>query len=127
MTQIEQLKDRTLNQIAKEMLTAWQENHGAKNGQTYAINGINFVVVLFEDAFTQAELHLAEQEMGQNDTLNRYVNCLLDHICREQKPAIEEIIGRNVISTSVNADPSAGWAMCLFKLMENAETSGSPV
>ncbi len=123
MTQIVQLDNKMLNQIADEMLAAWQKNHGAKNGQAHAINGANCIVVFFEDAFTQAELHLAEQDAGQDDTLNRYVTCLLDHICQEQKASLEERIGTKITSTSVSADPMAGWAMCLFKLMREEDTA----
>ncbi|KAA3662202.1 MAG: DUF2294 family protein [Chloroflexi bacterium] len=119
MTQLAQADNQTLAKISKGLLTAWQQNHGAQDGKVYAIKGSSCILVFIEDAFTKAEMHLAEQDNGNNQTLNRYVQSLLAHICYEQKGFVAQQLDARVVSTSVSADTVAGWAMCIFKLTDS--------
>lgn len=118
MNQTVQVDKTMLDIVAQDVLAAWQRNHGTENGRAYAMIGTHCLVVFVEDAFSQAELHLAEQK-SNGSTLKRYVNSLLRHICTEQAARLEDRTGRAVVSTSVSADPVAGWVMCLFKLEAN--------
>lgn len=121
MSQTVQVNQKTLQMIAQDVLAAWQQNHGTDNGRAYALSGMNCLLVFVEDAFSQAELHLAEQE--NSSTLHRYAKGLLRHICAEQVGRLQTRTGKTVVSTSVSADPTAGWVLCLFKF--GAETGGT--
>lgn len=122
MNQTGQVNQKTLKAIAQDVLAAWQRNHGTDNGRAYALSGMSCLLVFVEDAFSQAELHLAEQE--DSSTLNHYAKGLLRHICAEQIGRLQMRTGKTVVSTSVSADPTAGWVMCLFKF---EAASGSAV
>ncbi len=116
MTQIAQVDNKTLMNISNTVMYAWQQNHGTQDGNAHAVKGMRCVLVFIEDAFTKAEMQLAGKDDAPNQTLNLYVQSLLEHICREQTDFVEEQVGSRVVSTSISADTAAGWAMCLFKL-----------
>lgn len=118
MTQIAQVDNKTLKKISDAVMHAWQQNHGTPDGNAHAIKGERCVLVFIEDAFTKAELQLAGQNKGQDQTLNLYVQSLLEHICQEQMDFVEQQMDCRVESTSVSADTVAGWAMCLFRLID---------
>lgn len=100
--------------VAADVLDAWQNSHGTTNGEAYTMVGPQGLVVFIEDAFSRAELKLAEQREGSH-LLNRYVRGLLQHVCREQVSRLERVTGRDIVGSGVSADLQAGWVMCFFR------------
>lgn len=109
------LAEDVLTAVAADVLSAWQRNHGTENGQAHTIVGPDEVVVVIEDAFSRGELALAAQQPGA-PLFDRYVRQLLEHVCTEQRARLALAARRPVISTGVSTDPTAGWAICFFKL-----------
>ena len=104
--------------VADSVLAAWQQHHGTSGGRAHALIGREGVAVFIENAFSQAETTLTAQQNG-SDLLSRYVKQLLEYVCIEQSPRLEEATGCQVMSTSMCTDPAAGWAMCFFKLRKD--------
>lgn len=118
---LQKLNSVDLASLAQEFLLAWQRAHGTSTGSAHGMVGPEGVVVFIENAFSRAEINMAHQKEGSsNDLLQRYVRSLLEHVCVEQRAAVETAVSRPVISTGVSMDPEAGWVMCVFRLGTNS-------
>lgn len=104
-----------MSTIAQDLLAAWQQAHGTRHGKAHSMAGPEGVVIFIEDAFSQAELKLTEQQSGC-ELLRRYAKGLLEQVCREQATHIAAVSGRSVIATGVSIDPQEGWLICFFRL-----------
>lgn len=101
--------------LAQELADQWGRVHGGPSCQANALVGRDSFAVLMENAFTQAEIILAEQPSGRR-LLERYVEQLFAQACGSMVERFEASTGRKVASTGVNLNLEAGWIMFLFKL-----------
>lgn len=114
---LQKKEDVTLTNIGRELLLAWRRAHGTDTGTAHTMVGPDGLVVVIEEAFTKAELLMAEQQRG-GEILTRYVRSLLAHVCQEQASQVETAVNKRVACTAVSLDPAAGWVICVFKLAQ---------
>jgi uncharacterized protein YbcI len=101
--------------LAQAFLIEWKQLRNIPTGRASAIIGLTHLGVLLEDAFTPTELLLAEKSAGLV-LLHRYVEPILDIICTDLTPHVEQMTGRQVISTEMNLQIQTGSILVLFIL-----------
>ena len=106
----------------KELLTVWQQAHGAPNGTASALIGPDNLAVLLEQAFSRAEYSLSRQPANA-DLLQQFIHRLIDQISPQVAGRVEQVTGRRVLTTSLNSDIEQDWVIVFFKLGDVVETS----
>jgi uncharacterized protein YbcI len=101
--------------LAQEFLTAWQQAHGAPHGAASALVGPDSLAVLLEKAFSRAEHNLSRQR-DTAPLLEQYIHRLIDQIAPNVAGRVEQVTGRQVLTTSLNADVKQDWVIIFFKL-----------
>lgn len=108
-------EEQPYTEIGNDLLAAWQRAHGIDCGEACTMVGPDGVAIVIENAFSKAELLMAQQRRG-GDLLTRYARGLLAQVCEEQAQRVTAVAERPVRSTAISLDPEAGWVMCVFKL-----------
>lgn len=104
-----------LTDLAQYVAAEWWRAHGGPRSSVEAMAGPDSLAVFIENAFTKAELALAEQVRGRA-LLRQYADRLFDQVAQGMVSQVEAVTGREVASTGINVDPTSGWIMCLFRL-----------
>jgi uncharacterized protein YbcI len=107
-------RKKNLELLASEMLKAWQTAHGVKIGAVSTLIGPSQVAFLIENAFSQAERVLAEDQGGKT-LLMQYTRALLSQISRDMKERIETVAGDSVLDSDHIANLDAGQVMFIYK------------
>jgi len=66
------LNNKKHNMLGQEILTLWQQAHGAANGDVSVMAVKSGLVLFLENVFSQAELVLVQQSM--DNLLQRYIS-----------------------------------------------------
>jgi uncharacterized protein YbcI len=103
-----------IDMLAQDLLKAWQEAHGVKSGRACALSGPDHIAIIIEDSFSQAERKLAEGQIGET-LLRQYAVELLNQICDQMSEHIQQVAGRQVVSSDVNVSPEIAQVMFIFK------------
>jgi hypothetical protein len=94
----------------------WQQAHGAPQGAVTVMAVRNGLVVLIENAFSQAELALASR--STDNLLQQYV----DSLARQTLPALitraEEVTGWSLGAASVTSNIEQNWLMVFIRFGE---------
>jgi uncharacterized protein YbcI len=104
-----------LDLLAQDFLLAWQEAHGVKSGQAFALSGFDHLAIIIEDSFSQAEHKLAEDQNSEA-LLRQYAAELLNQICDQMSERIQQVAGRKVRACHVNVNPETDQVIFTFKL-----------
>ncbi len=110
----EAVKNTTeLDNLGQKLLAMWQQAHGAPEGVVTVTSSQNGVVVLIENAFSRAELVLAQQK---NDMLlQKYIDGLTHQMLPMLTKQVETVTGKSIRSTSINFDIEQNWLMVFLK------------
>jgi uncharacterized protein YbcI len=114
--------NETLDHLAQDFLTAWQNAHGFSAGSARSLIGPERLAILIEGAFSKAERKLAEAQSGET-LLREFASELLNQICAAMLEKIERVAERKVLSSDINVNPDADQVMFIFKLEEKEHSS----
>jgi hypothetical protein len=102
--------------LDQDILVMWQQAHGAPQGAVTVMAVRNGLVVLIENAFSQAELALASR--STDNLLQQYV----DSLARQTLPALitraEEVTGWSLGAASVTSNIEQNWLMVFIRFGE---------
>ena len=110
--------------LGQEFLTVWQLAHGAPQGAVSVMVVQNGLMVLIENAFSQAELALAQQ--SKDNLLQQYINSLTRQILPLLTTRVERIMGQQMGTTSITPNMKQNWMMVFFKFDEPTSSEGQP-
>jgi uncharacterized protein YbcI len=113
-----------IEDLAGEILKAWQAAHGVNTGKASLLVGPNQIAVLIEEAFSKAEKKLAEGQTGK-ELLRKYSLELLNQICTDMKVRIESAVGSTMKDSDVIANPDADQVMFVFKFTGHLSAGAS--
>lgn len=99
--------------LGREFLTMWQQAHGAPQGAASVIGVQCGLIVLIENAFSQAELALAQQ--STDNLLQQYIEGLTRQILPMLTSQVEQAVGQQVESTNITSDIEQNWMMVFLK------------
>lgn len=106
---------KTLAVVADEILEAWYQAHGVRNGSAQVMVGENSVAVCIENGLSVGERQMAGEARGR-DLLDQYVRKLMLGVCHSLIPSVEAATEQSVQFVEIHADSAVGWIMCVFKL-----------
>lgn len=101
-----------------ELLTLWQQAHGAPEGEVSVMTVQNGLMVLMENAFSQAELTLARQ--SRDNILQQYIDSLSHQILPILTRHVKQISGQQIETTSITSKIEQNWMMVFIKFAEPA-------
>lgn len=101
------------NTLGQEFLTMWQQAHGAPQGALNVMVVQGGLIVLIENAFSQAELVLARQ--STDNLLHQYIDSLTDQILPLLTARLEQVTHQQVGTTSVTSNIDQNWIMVFLK------------
>ena len=99
--------------LGQKVLTMWQQVHGAPQGTVSVMTAQSGLMVLIENAFSQAELALAQQ--STDNLLQQYIESLARQILPELSSQVEQALGRPIETTSITSDLEQNWMMIFVK------------
>ena len=108
--------------LGHEFLDMWQQAHGAPHGAVAVINAQNGLMVLIENAFSQAELALAQQ--STDNLLQQYIDSLTRQVLLLLTGRVEQVTGRSIKETSITSNIEQNWLM-LFIRFDKTVSPGS--
>lgn len=104
------------DKLGEEFLTMWQQAHGAPEGAVSVMAVQNGLIVLMENAFSQAELALAQQSTG--NLLQQYIDSLTHQILPMLTSRVEQVSGQQIGTTSITSKIEQNWMMVFIKFDE---------
>ena len=108
--------------LGQDILIMWQQAHGAPQGEVTVMTVHNGLVVLIENAFSQAELALAGQ--STDNLLQQYVDSLARQVLPALTSRVEVVIGRPLGAASVTSNIEQNWLMVFIRFNESASPGG---
>ena len=112
-----------LDYIGWEILTAWQEAHGALIGTVACDWEPQRIIIRLNDVFSLAEINLGQHPQG-HVLLEQYVRELLSEICRQYTTAVRQLAHHTVAKTTIHVDPAANLILCVFVLEQPIKYEG---
>ena len=110
--------------LDQDILVMWQQAHGAPRGAVTVTAVRSGLVVLIENAFSQAELALASR--STDNLLQQYV----DSLARQTLPAlttrVQEVTGWSLGAASVTSNIEQNWLMVFIRFSEPASINSTP-
>ena len=110
--------------LSGDFLSMWQQAHGAPKGMVSVTAVQNGLMILIENAFSQAELALARQ--STDNLLQRYIDSLTHQILPILTSRVEQLSGQQIGATSVTSNIEQNWMMVFFKFNEPASPESKP-
>jgi hypothetical protein len=104
------------NALGQEFLTMWQQAHGAPQGVVSVMAAQNGLMVIIENAFSQAELALARQ--STDNLLQQYIDSLTRQMLPMLTTRVEQVSGRQIGATSTTSNIHQNWMMVFLKFEE---------
>ena len=99
--------------LGHEFLFLWQQAHGAPQGAVNVTAVQNGLMLLIENAFSQAELALAQQSTDK--LLQQYIDSLTHQILPALTNRVEQVLGQQIGATSVTSNIEQNWIMVFVK------------
>lgn len=102
--------------LGQEFLTIWQQAHGAPDGAVSVVVPQNGLMILIENAFSQAELALARQ--STDNLLQQYIDSLMRQLMPKLTTRVEQVVGQQIEATSITPNIEQNWMMVFMKFDE---------
>jgi hypothetical protein len=112
------LKTKAQNRLGQEFLVLWQQAHGAPQGTVSVTTSQNGVMLLIENAFSQAERTLARQSTDKR--LQQYIDSLTHQIMPMLTSRVEQLLRQPIGFTSITSNIEQNCMMVFLKFDEPA-------
>ena len=99
--------------LGQELLTLWQQAHGAPLGAVTVTSVQSGLLVFLENAFSKAELALTQQ--STDNLLPQYIDRLTNQILPLLTSCVEQLSGRKTTTASVTSNIEQNWMMIIIR------------
>ena len=107
------LNNKKHNMLGQEILTLWQQAHGAPHGAVSVMAVKSGLVLFLENVFSQAELVLVQQ--STDNLLQQYIDSLTHQILSVLTSRIEQEMDQKIVATSISSNIEQNWMMVIIK------------
>ena len=107
------LNNKKRDMLGQEILTLWQQAHGAPHGAVSVMAVKSGLVLFLENVFSQAELVLVQQ--STNNLLQQYIDSLTHQMLSVLTSRIEQEIDQTVVATTISSNIEQNWMMVIIK------------
>lgn len=111
------------DRLGQEFLALWQQAHGAPRGTVNVTPVHNGLMLLIENAFSQAELALAQQSTDKR--LQQYIDSLTNQIMPTLTNRVERLCSQQIEATSITSNIEQNWMMVFVKFNKPALSKGN--
>ena len=102
--------------LGQELLTLWQQAHGAPLGTVTVTSVQNGLLVFLENAFSKAELALSQQ--STDSLLPQYIDRLTNQILPVLTGRVEHLLGRKTTTAGVTSNIEENWMMIVIRFQK---------
>ena len=115
MRESDRMTENGVSILINKIMKLWIRAHGYEKAKASMIEGHGkLVAIVIDDAFTPAEIHLANQPESTR-LIRVYAEHLIALIKPEMVSCVADFLGCNVVGYSINPNPRNGSVLCLFQ------------
>lgn len=115
MRESDRMVENRLSILTNKIMKLWVRAHGYEKAKASVLEGHErLVAIVIDDAFTPAEVHLANQPESRK-LIREYAKQLIALIKPEMVSCVDEFLGCKVVGYSIEPNPRNGSVLCLFQ------------
>ncbi|MCJ7569602.1 MAG: DUF2294 domain-containing protein [Anaerolineales bacterium] len=116
MRESNRITENRLSILLNKLMKLWIRAHGYEKAKASVLEGHErLVAIIIDDAFTPAEIHLANQSESRW-LIREYAEQLIELIKPQMVSCVDEFLGCKVVGYSINPNLINGSVLCLFQL-----------